>query len=348
MEVLKENVSRFDEEYTSDVETTSYVYHELMTSNSIGNISNTTEATVLGRNEDLAKIEITVQSLILALAIFGNGTVLLVLGTRKKKLSRMNMMIVHLSLADLFVAFFNVLPQLIWDITFRFYGNDFLCRSVKYFQVVAMYASSYVLVTTAIDRYLAICHPLLAQTWSSAKMHFLVLAAWILSLVFGLPQLIIFAYREVSYGSGVYDCWGVFEPEWTLQLYISWITLAIYIVPFCILVIAYGRICFVVWQSMMAREPSTSRKLYYRCSDKVENGVLLKDGATSVKNPTKPCGNSNPRAHTKGVSKAKVKTVKLTMTVIICYLLCWGPFFISQMWAAWDPNAPFTGKINFD
>ncbi len=46
---------------------------------------------------------------------------------------------------------------------FRFKGNDFLCRSVKYFQVVAMYASSYVLVSTAIDRYLAICHPLTAQ-----------------------------------------------------------------------------------------------------------------------------------------------------------------------------------------
>ncbi len=70
----------------------------------------------------------------------------------RKKLSRMNMMIVHLSLADLFVAFCNVLPQLIWDITYRFYGGDFLCRFVKFVQVVAMYASSYVLVTTAIDR----------------------------------------------------------------------------------------------------------------------------------------------------------------------------------------------------
>ena len=54
---------------------------------------------------------------------------------RRKKLSRMNLMIVQLSVADLFVAFFNVLPQIIWDITYRFYGGDCLCRLVKYFQV---------------------------------------------------------------------------------------------------------------------------------------------------------------------------------------------------------------------
>lgn len=301
------------------------------------NVTNTTGCTeavnsTFGRNEELAKIEIAVQGVILALAVFGNSTVLLVLATQKKKLSRMNMMIAHLSLADLFVAFFNVLPQLIWDITYRFYGGDFLCRSVKYLQVVAMYASSYVLVTTAVDRYLAIVHPLTAHTWTSRKMHLLVSAAWLLSLLFSLPQLAIFSYREVTPGSGVYDCWGVFDPMWTLQLYVTWITLAIYILPFLLLVLAYGRICYVVWKSMKYKEiTSDQAKL------QIANGLLKHNVAGS------PVA-LNVRAHMRGVSKAKVKTVKLTLTVIACYLLCWGPFFISQMWAAWDPMAPFTGK----
>ena len=45
-----------------------------------------------------------------------------------------------------------------------------------------------------------------------------------------------------------------------------------------------------------------------------------------------------------GISSAKIKTVKLTLTVILCYFLCWSPFFIAQMWAAWDETAPFYGK----
>ena len=97
--------------------------------NSSSNHSNYTQT----RDESLAQVEIGVQAAIFGLAVFGNTAVLLVLccHARKKKLTRMNILIVHLSMADLFVAFFNVLPQLIWDITFTFYGGDFLCRLVK-------------------------------------------------------------------------------------------------------------------------------------------------------------------------------------------------------------------------
>ena len=95
------------------------------------------------RDEGLARVEIILQGVIFALAVFGNGLVLAILFFRLKgkKLSRMNTMIMHLSIADLFVAFFNILPQLIWDITFRFKGPDSLCKFVKYFQVRFFFVS---------------------------------------------------------------------------------------------------------------------------------------------------------------------------------------------------------------
>ena len=304
----------------------------------------------LKRDEDLVKVEIAIQAIILFLAVFGNATVLLVLCLRRKKLSRMNLLIVHLSLADLFVAFFNILPQLIWDVTFRFQGNDFLCRSVKFLQVAAMYASSYVLVTTAIDRYLAICHPLTSHTWSPSKVHKMVAIAWGLSLFFSIPQIIIFAYREIM--PGVHECWGVFDPIWTVRLYVTWFTVAVYIVPASMLILAYGRICFVVWRSVMSKEPSTrvsqsTKRSKSRDTDnEPENGKLLnrsvhESSITEVR--IKKDDVTSPRAHVRSMSRAKLKTVKLTLTVIICYLLCWSPFFISQIWSAWDPNAPFQG-----
>ena len=87
------------------------------------------------RDVHLANIEISVQAVILVLAVFGNGCVLFALRYRQKKTSRMHLFIMHLSIADLMVAFCNVLPQLAWDITFRFQGGDVLCRTVKYVQV---------------------------------------------------------------------------------------------------------------------------------------------------------------------------------------------------------------------
>ena len=41
-----------------------------------------------------------------------------------------------------------------------------------------------------------------------------------------------------------------------MQVYVTWFTVAIYIVPFIILAAAYGRICLIVWRSVMSKEPS--------------------------------------------------------------------------------------------
>ena len=41
-----------------------------------------------------------------------------------------------------------------------------------------------------------------------------------------------------------------------------------------------------------------------------------------------------PRSHTtKNISRAKIKTVKLTVTVILAYIICSVPFILVQLWA---------------
>jgi len=65
------------------------------------------------RDEALVSAEIGVQMVIFVLAVCGNGLVLgmLLAMSRRKDLGRMYTMIGHLSCADLFVALFNLLPQ---------------------------------------------------------------------------------------------------------------------------------------------------------------------------------------------------------------------------------------------
>ncbi|CAC5376998.1 AVPR1A [Mytilus coruscus] len=291
------------------------------------------------RNEDLALVEITVQCVIFCLAVIGNSTVLLTLWTRRRKLARVHLLMVHLSSADLFVAFCNVLPQICWDLTYVFIGGDFLCRFVKYIQVVAMYASSYVLVMTAIDRYVALIHPFIAHKWSSRKVHYMVAIAWSLSLLFSLPQIWIFAFAKRS--DGQYDCWATFEPFWTLQLYITASTLLIYIIPILILIFCYGCICYTVWKRGRVGEPvptSSGRSWSDAQLHRIEqNGSRSSLDRLNMNGTTK-----RPQIH-HGISRAKIRTVQMTLTVVLCYLVCWSPFFIAQMWSAWDENAPFYG-----
>jgi len=33
------------------------------------------------------------------------------------------------------------------------------------------------------------------------------------------------------------------------------------------------------------------------------------------------------------------------MVVVVSYIVCYGPFFVVQMWAAWDKYAPYEGII---
>jgi len=65
------------------------------------------------RDEQLAQVEIALLGTILALALLGNGLMAGVLRriSLRRKLTRMNRMMVHLTVADIFVAVCHVLPQ---------------------------------------------------------------------------------------------------------------------------------------------------------------------------------------------------------------------------------------------
>lgn len=90
----------------------------------------------------------------------------------------------------LFYLCFQVLPQLIWDITERFQGPDLLCRAIKYLQIVGMFASSYMIVAMTLDRHHAICCPLQAYRGGAmSRWNTPVMVAWVLALVLSIPQV---------------------------------------------------------------------------------------------------------------------------------------------------------------
>nr|BAG66063.1 vasotocin type1 receptor [Protopterus annectens] len=273
--------------------------------------SNTTD--LYGRDEELAKIEITVLAVIFLVAVIGNISVLLALYKSKKKMSRMHLFIKHLSLADLVVAFFQVLPQLCWEVTYRFYGPDILCRIVKHLQVMGMFASTYMLVIMTVDRYIAICHPLKTLQQPTKRSYMMIITAWVGSFVLSTPQYFIFSLTEVKNGSDVHDCWANFIMPWGAKAYITWITFGIFIIPVIILTTCYGFICHSIWRNI-------------KC--KTRQGM----SEYALKNGLMPSCVSSVRT----ISRAKIRTVKMTFVIVVAYIVCWAPFFIVQMWSVWD------------
>ncbi|TFK00468.1 heterogeneous nuclear ribonucleoprotein A1 [Platysternon megacephalum] len=273
------------------------------------------------RDEALARAEIGVLATILAVATVGNLGVLLAMYRLRKKMSRMHLFILHLGLTDLGVALFQVLPQMIWEVTYRFLGPDLLCRAVKYLQVLSMFASTYMLIMMTLDRYMAVCHPLRTLQQPGRQAYLMIGATWLLSGLLSLPQVFIFSLQEVHQGSGVLDCWADFRYPWGARAYITWTTLCVFVLPVGILTICYSLICHEICKNLRGKTQSGAER-----------------GAGC------PCSQASRVSSVRTISRAKIRTVKMTFVIVLAYVACWAPFFSVQMWSVWDENAPDDGE----
>lgn len=330
----------------------------------------------LNRDENLALIEIGTLSVIFVLIVFGNSCVLLALAVRRLKMTRMYYYLLHLCISDLITGFFTVLPQLAWDITYRFNGGNFLCKLIKFLQILGPYLSSYVLVMTAIDRYQAICFPLSNCGWTPRRSKLMILIAWIISICCSLPQVLIFSYQRVSDASDVYDCWGTFPQPWGERIYVTWYAVSVFFIPLIILVFTHIYICHEIWVNVSMKRQMAKRENECNASSRKRKCLTIAfnrvyrnrrkrnadrqvdtvndansypsvvvhsshDGKTEHTIVTcEDSMNDSPRVNTvHRLSKAKIKTVKITVVVILCYITCSSPFICVQLWAYWWPDA---------
>ncbi|KAJ6659867.1 hypothetical protein lerEdw1_018323 [Lerista edwardsae] len=285
------------------------------------------------RDEELAKAEIGILAAILVVTMVGNLGVLLAMFRLRKKMSRMHLFILHLGLTDLGVALFQVLPQMIWEVTYRFQGPDSLCRAVKYLQVLSMFASTYMLIAMTLDRYMAVCHPLRTLQQPSCQAYQMIGVTWLLSCLLSLPQIFIFSLKEVRQGSGVLDCWAEFKYPWGAKAYITWMTLCVFVLPVAILTVCYSLICRKICKNLRGKTQSCGPQ------------TSALSHAASVEKQAE-CQPGSRVSSVRTISRAKIRTVKMTFVIVLTYVACWAPFFSVQLWSVWDTNAPDDESTN--
>ncbi|XP_071644744.1 adipokinetic hormone receptor isoform X1 [Temnothorax longispinosus] len=278
-------------------------------------LTSSSESADDARDEYLARWEIAVLTSIFLITLLGNALVLLALYIRRRyqrrKFTRMYFFILHLSVADLLTGLLDVLPQLAWDITFRFQGGAVLCKLIKFGQPFGLYLSSYILTVIAMDRYYAICHPFSYCRITSRRSKMMVYGAWALAATLCVPQIVIFSYTEIS--PGVWECWATFYLQYGERAYITWYSVTQFLLPFIVLVYTYTRICVSIW---------TSSKM---------SGVVDLNKSNKASFFQR---NRDPL-----ISKAMINTVKQMIIVVSLYIITNTPFIGCELWATWDPKA---------
>ncbi|KAH8404256.1 hypothetical protein KR215_002687 [Drosophila sulfurigaster] len=233
--------------------------------------------------------------------VLGNSAVLFVMFINKNRKSRMNYFIKQLALADLFVGLLNVLTDIIWRITISWRAGNLACKVIRFSQVCVTYSSTYVLVAMSIDRYDAITHPMnFSKSWKRARH--LVAGAWLLSALFSLPILVLYEEKLIQ---GHPQCWIELGSPMAWQVYMSLVSATLFAIPALIISACYAIIVKTIWAKGSIFVP-TERVGF---------------GAAATR-----------RASSRGIiPRAKVKTVKMTLTIVFVFIICWSPYIIFDL-----------------
>ncbi|XP_075747708.1 oxytocin receptor-like [Rhipicephalus microplus] len=270
--------------------TTSLSFHQTSRSNGVG----ANPESVLGPQYH-SHVRITVILIMIAFSVSGNSVVCwrLLRNHRRRRYQKAHVLFLNLAVADLLVTTVTMTSQTVWEVMGRVWiAGDAFCRVFKVLQTFALASSTYMIVSIALDRHFAIVYPLARcpAPWRLAA------AAWIAALVPSLPNLYVFQVVEAD--TGVRYCASLFYARKTAstlprQLYMTFVFLAVFVLPLVLLVGLYGRILLEIW----------SQSLAFR----------------------------NRHQTASSLPKAKVKTVRLTAAVFAAFLVTNVPYMVQEM-----------------
>ncbi|XP_035211010.1 gonadotropin-releasing hormone II receptor-like isoform X2 [Stegodyphus dumicola] len=264
-------------------------------------------------NEDSIR-EVILYSLMLVLAAAGNIPVFVTLIRNRHRKSRVNLMIMHLAIADLIVTFVMIPLEIAWRITVAWIAGNAVCKIMLYMRAFGPYLSSMVLVCISLDRYFAILHPLKVND-SQRRGKIMIALAWLISCLCSIPQSVIFHVESHPDYPQFLQCvsFNFFPTVYHKMAYNIFCLLALYGVPLLIIIVCYSRILWEISRRSrdsdgdLSQEPRYRRRLYLRRSD---------------------------IAH---IERARARTLRMTIIIVLTFFWCWTPYVVMVLWYLFDP-----------
>ncbi|KAM4808256.1 putative G-protein coupled receptor 150 [Rhinophrynus dorsalis] len=263
------------------------------------------------------KLRILTMTIIFSVALVGNSVVLYKICSGADKKRKINFLITHLALADLYVSVMTLLSQMIWELLEdEWLAGDVACKIFKVLQVSGLMASSNIIAIVSLERHRVIMNPLSTPLPTRCLAAF----GWLLAFLLSIPQAFVF---KVTYSGKGNRCHNIFGhlPKWHFQVYIIYSSVTVFFLPFCILSLAYSRIIWVIW-----RKGNTVK------SPKPHKGSCELHGSHSqvTKRPLRLTATNSC------IPRAKVKTLKMTLVIITLFIVCGLPYFIVEMKVAFS------------
>ncbi|MGH0139284.1 UNVERIFIED_CONTAM: hypothetical protein FKN15_037074 [Acipenser sinensis] len=128
--------------------------------------------------------------LVFIVSLVGNTLVCFAVWKNHRMRTVTNYFIVNLSFADILVTITCLPASLVVDITETWFFGQTLCKVLPYLQTVSVSVSVLTLSCIALDRWYAICHPLMFKSTAKRARKSIVII-WMVSFVIMIPQAIV-------------------------------------------------------------------------------------------------------------------------------------------------------------
>uniref|UniRef100_A0A1I7UYS6 Thyrotropin-releasing hormone receptor n=1 Tax=Caenorhabditis tropicalis TaxID=1561998 RepID=A0A1I7UYS6_9PELO len=163
-----------------------------------------------------------------------------------------NFFLMNLAIADLFVAVFCILQNMIHIVGFD-HGNwplgQILCYLYLGITNLIPCTSAGILVLVSIEKYIAVLHPLSGlKLLTTENRHLATAAVWLISSAVNLPYFVNANYMAIG---GLGACYRGPMPLWNSLSFVIW-----YLIPLLCLIFIYSRISHLLWTSDSNRQSS--------------------------------------------------------------------------------------------
>ncbi|KAL0604942.1 Orexin receptor type 1 [Plecturocebus cupreus] len=282
-------------------------------------------------------------------ALVGNTLVCLAVWRNHQMRTVTNYFIVNLSLADVLVTSICLPASLLVDITESWLFGHALCKVIPYLQAVSVSVAVLTLSFIALDRWYAICHPLLFKS-TARRARGSILGIWAVSLAVMVPQAAVMecssVLPELANRTWLFS---VCDERWADDLYPkiyhSCFFVVTYLAPLGLMAMAYFQIFRKLWgrqgpawSGPRKRQPPSQGAVPTAAVSMCAGQI---PGTTSAlvrnwKRPSDQLGDLSGAPQLRACAflaeakqmRARRKTAKMLMVVLLVFALCYLPISV--------------------
>lgn len=252
-----------------------------------------------------AQCRVVATALLCVFAAVSNTCVLVSVWRARGLASHLRPLLLSLAGAHLMGALLVMPMDAAWNVTVQWRGGAVLCKLMCFFKLLSMHASAHVVIVISLDRQHAILRPLRALNAHQRNRRMLA-AAWTLSVVLATPQLFVFRLskaQDVDFTQCATH--GSFSQHWQETVYNMFHFTTLYVCPLVVMVWCYSCILLHIHHQATAQRA----------------------GEWSLR-----------RSGTDVIPKARMKTVKMSVVIVLSFVVCWTPYYLLGVWYWFQPE----------